>query len=139
MIRRPPRSTRTATPFPHPTLFRSNLPDIGLTPSFRAGGAAAMGRGTALAAAYIDALFGGLAAHGLRVIPVDTFHFLQEVLADPGFYCFATLTLAGCGVQPAPAADSSPFCQPGSHGHPHLHPLHPLHHRVHPVPPRSPT
>src|SRR3546814_6872207 len=31
-----------------------NLPDIGLTPSFRAGGAAAMGPGTALAAAYND-------------------------------------------------------------------------------------
>ena len=61
-----------------------NLPDIGITPSFRAGGAAAMGQGTALATAYNDALFGGLAANGLRVIPVDTFHFLQEVVADPG-------------------------------------------------------
>src|SRR3546814_11593544 len=26
MIRRPPRSTRTDTPFPYPTLFRSNRP-----------------------------------------------------------------------------------------------------------------
>lgn len=91
-----------------------NLPDIGLTPSFRAGGAAAMGQGTALAAAYNDALYGGLAASGLRVIPVDTFHFLQEVVADPGLYGFANVTSAGCGVQPAPAGDSSLFCNPGS-------------------------
>src|SRR3546814_7610900 len=40
-----------------------NLPDIGLTPSFRAGGAAAMGQGTALAAAYNDALFGRSEEH----------------------------------------------------------------------------
>src|SRR3546814_13543376 len=119
MTRRPPRSTRTAPLFPYTTLFRSaiiggavtaqvtivgtlqaagaqyvlvpNLPDIGLTPSFRAGGAAAMGQGTALAAAYNDARFGGLAANGLRVIPVDTFHFLQAVVADPGFYGFANV------------------------------------------------
>src|SRR3546814_3304819 len=84
-----------------------NLPDIGLTPSFRAGGAAAMGQGTALAAAYNDALFGGLAANGLRVIPVDTFHFLQEVVADPGFYGFANVTRAGCGVQPRSAEHTS--------------------------------
>src|SRR3546814_11104612 len=74
-----------------------------------------MGQGTALAAAYNDALFGGLAANGLRVIPVDTFHFLQEVVADPGFYGFANVTSAGCGVQPAPAGDSSLFCNPGSY------------------------
>src|SRR5690606_13566022 len=97
-----------------------NLPDIGITPSFRAGGAAAMGQGTALAAAYNDALFGGLAANGLRVIPVDTFHFLQEVVADPGQYGFANVTTAGCGMQPAPAGDSSLFCNPGSYVDPNV-------------------
>src|SRR3546814_11427384 len=88
-----------------------------LTPSFPtrgyydlSGGAAARGEGTSLGAAYNDALCGGLAANGLRVIPVDTFHFLQEVVADPGFYGFANVTSAGCGVQPAPAGDSSLFC-----------------------------
>src|SRR5690606_28518073 len=93
-----------------------NLPDIGITPSFRAGGAAAMGQGTALAAAYNDALFGGLAANGLRVIPVDTFHFLQEVVADPGLYGFANVTsgaaacsrrrqaIRRCSAIPAPSS-----------------------------------
>lgn len=92
-----------------------NLPDIGLTPSFRAGGAAAMGQGTALATAYNDALFGGLAANGLRVIPVDTFHFLQEVVADPAAFGLVNVTTAACGVQPAPAGDSSLFCNPNSY------------------------
>ena len=58
------------------------IPDIGLTPSSRAGGAVGMGQGTALATAYNDALFGGLAGAGLHVIPVDTFHFLQEVVGQ---------------------------------------------------------
>ncbi|HVI58742.1 MAG TPA: autotransporter domain-containing protein [Luteimonas sp.] len=92
-----------------------NIPDIGLTPSSRAGGPVAMAQGTGLATAYNDALFGGLASAGLHVIPVDTFHFLQEVVADPGLYGFANVTSAGCGVQPAPAGDSSLFCNPASY------------------------
>ncbi|MCD9027467.1 autotransporter domain-containing protein [Luteimonas sp. BDR2-5] len=91
-----------------------SIPDIGLTPASRAGGAAAMAQGTALATAYNDALYGGLAAQGLRVIPVDTFHFLQEVVADPGLYGFANVTSPGCGAQPPPAGDSSLFCNPNS-------------------------
>jgi outer membrane lipase/esterase len=91
------------------------IPDIGLTPSSRAGGAAGMGQGTALATAYNDALFGGLASAGLHVIPVDTFHFLQEVTANPSLYGLSNVTDAGCGVQPAPAGDSSLFCNPNSY------------------------
>jgi outer membrane lipase/esterase len=90
------------------------IPDIGLTPSSRVGGAAGMAQGTALAQTYNDALFGGLASAGLHVIPVDTFHFLQEVAADPGRYGFSNVTTPGCGVQPAPAGDSSLFCSPAS-------------------------
>src|SRR5690606_32201136 len=56
----------------------ANLPDLRLTPSFRAGGAPMMAQGTALASAYTDALFSGLASQGLSVIPVDTFSFLRE-------------------------------------------------------------
>ena len=62
----------------------ANLPDLGLTPAFRAGGAPMMGMGTALATAYNQALFDGLSSQGLSVIPVDTFSFLNEVVADPG-------------------------------------------------------
>src|SRR5690606_5325656 len=91
-----------------------SIPDIGLTPTSRAGGAAAMGMSTMLATTYNDALFNGLASQGLRVIPVDTFRFLQEVSADPSAYGFTNVTSAACGMQPAPAGDSSLFCNPGS-------------------------
>ncbi|WP_417474692.1 autotransporter domain-containing protein [Luteimonas mephitis] len=96
------------------------IPDIGLTPSARAGGAAGMGQGTALATAYNNALFGGLASSGLKVIPVDTFHFLQEVVADPSAYGLVNVTDAGCGMQPAPAGDSSLFCNPASYVNPNV-------------------
>ena len=96
------------------------LPDIGLTPSSRAGGPAAMGQGTALATAYNNALFGALAGQGMHVIPVDTFHFLQEVVANPSVYGLSNVTNAGCGVQPAPAGDSSLFCNPASYVNPNV-------------------
>lgn len=90
------------------------LPDLGLTPSARAGGTVGMGQATALATAYNDALFGGLASANLRVIPLDTFHFLQEVAADPAAYGLSNVTEQACRAQPAPAGDSSLFCNPGS-------------------------
>lgn len=85
------------------------LPDIGLTPSSRAGGAVAMAQGTALAKAYNDALFGGLKAAGLQVIPVDTFHILQELIASPGTYGFRNVSGTAC--QPFLTA-SSLTCSP---------------------------
>jgi outer membrane lipase/esterase len=72
------------------------IPDIGLTPSSRALGAAGMAQGTALATAYNNALFSGLETAGLRVIPVDTFHILQEIVADPGTYGFTNVTGQAC-------------------------------------------
>ncbi len=92
-----------------------STPDIGLTPSSRAGGAVAMAQGTALANAYNNALYTGLAGQGLRVIPVDTFHFLQEASANPALYGFTNVTSPACGVQPPPAGDSSLFCNPNSY------------------------
>ncbi|NYZ62452.1 autotransporter domain-containing protein [Luteimonas deserti] len=91
-----------------------SIPDIGLTPGSRAGGAMGMAQGTALAATYNTALYSGLAGQNLRVIPVDTFHFLQEVTASPALYGFANVTSPACRTQPAPAGDSSLFCNPGS-------------------------
>ncbi|MEO5566827.1 MAG: autotransporter domain-containing protein [Luteimonas sp.] len=96
-------------------LLVPNLPDLGLTPSSRAGGAAAMAQGTALAKTYNDALFGALASQGLAVIPVDAFHFLQEAVANPSAYGLANVTTPACAKQPAPAGDSSLFCSPASY------------------------
>src|SRR5690606_22451421 len=76
-----------------------NLPDMGITPAARAQGPLAQGQLTALAAAYNDALFGGLAGNGLRVIPLDTFSFLREVVANPGEFGFSNVTGTACEPQ----------------------------------------
>lgn len=91
-----------------------SIPDIGLTPQSRAGGAVGMATGTALADTYNTALYAGLGSQGLRVIPVDTFHFLQEVAASPGLYGFADVTSAACRAQTG-IGDSSVFCNPTSY------------------------
>ncbi len=88
------------------------LPDIGLTPAARAGGAVGMAQGTALAKAYNDALFGGLKAAGLQVIPVDTFHILQEIVASPAAYGFINVTSPACTTA------SSLTCNPTSYANP---------------------
>lgn len=88
------------------------LPDIGLTPASRAGGAAGMAQGTALTQTYNNALFSGLASANLRVIPLDTFHFLQEVTANPSAFGLTNVSGQACLPQPLPAGDSSLFCSP---------------------------
>ena len=92
-----------------------NIPDLGMTPTFIRGGAAMMAQGTAISTAYNDALYQGLAGAGLQVIPVNANAFLHEVVANPGAYGFTNVTGVGCRVQPAPAGDSSLFCNPGSY------------------------
>jgi len=90
----------------------ATVPDLGATPSFRAQGPVAMATGTALASTYNDALFNGLASQGLRVIPLDTFNLLREVIADPGAYGFTNVTGTAC--QPQITA-SSLTCNPGTY------------------------
>ncbi len=88
------------------------LPDIGLTPAARAGGAVGMAQGTALAKAYNDALFAGLKSAGLQVIPVDTFHILQEIVASPATYGFVNVTSPACTTA------SSLTCNPTAYANP---------------------
>lgn len=90
------------------------IPDIGLTPDAAAGGAAGIALGTALSTAYNGGLYGGLASAGLHVIPVDTFHFLREVVANPSAFGLTNVTGKACLPQPAPAGGSSLFCNPAS-------------------------
>ena len=82
------------------------IPDLGITPASRAGGATAMAQGTALATAYNTALFNGLAAQNLRVIPMDTFHLLQEIAASPADYGFRNVTGTGCNLAVIPGGSS---------------------------------
>ena len=89
-----------------------NIPDIGLTPTFLAQGPVAAAQGTALATAYNQALYGGLEANGLRVIPLDTFTFLREVAASPVTYGYANITDTAC--QPQITAQSI-TCNPATY------------------------
>ena len=88
------------------------IPDLGLTPSARAQGAAAQGLLTQLASSYNSALFGGLGSAGLRVIPLDTFHLFQEVAASPAAFGFTNITGTAC--QPQITAQSL-TCSPGTY------------------------
>jgi outer membrane lipase/esterase len=83
------------------------IPDVGLAPDFN-GSALTSAVGTQLASSYNTALFGALTSSGLRVIPVDTFHLLQEIVADPSTYGFINATDPACTVS------SSVVCNPTS-------------------------
>ncbi len=85
------------------------VPNLGLTPQFRAGGAAAQAAGTQLSTTYNNALYGGLAAAGLRVIPLNTFSLLAEITANPAPYGITNVTGTGCNPQ---ITASSLTCSP---------------------------
>ena len=85
------------------------IPDLGVTPQFRAGGAAQQAAGTQLATSYTTALYGGLAASGLRVIPLDTFNLLREITANPAPYGITNVTGTACNPQ---ITASSVTCSP---------------------------
>jgi len=90
----------------------SNIPDLGVSPAFRALGPAAQANGTALSINYNNALFNGLASNGLRVIPLDSFNLIREVVASPGDYGFSNVTGTAC--QPQITANSL-TCNPTSY------------------------
>ena len=92
----------------------ANIPDLGMTPSY-SGSPVTAGLGNQLSTGYNNALFGGLAAQGLRVIPLDAYGLLHEIVANPGLYGFTNVTGRACAVQPAPAGDSALFCNPASY------------------------
>ena len=89
----------------------ATVPDLGLTPAFRAQGAAAQASGSALSTTYNTNLFGALASNNLRVIPLDTFTLLREITANPGAYGFTNITGTAC--QPQITANSL-TCNPTS-------------------------
>ncbi|MFC0677116.1 autotransporter domain-containing protein [Lysobacter korlensis] len=76
-----------------------SIPDIGLTPGFRARGPAVQAQLTALSAGYNNALFSSLASAGLRVIPLNMFSLFQEVVANPSAFGFTNVTGTACQPQ----------------------------------------
>jgi outer membrane lipase/esterase len=90
----------------------ATVPDLGLTPAFRALGPTAQAQGTALTTTYNSSLFSGLASSGLRVIPLDTFSLIREIVASPAAYGFGNITGTAC--QPQITANSL-TCNPTSY------------------------
>ena len=90
----------------------ATVPDLGLTPAFRALGPTAQAQGTALTTTYNSSLFSGLASNGLRVIPLDTFNLIREITASPAAYGFSNI--AGTACQPQITANSL-TCNPTSY------------------------
>lgn len=88
-----------------------NIPDLGVTPAFRAQGAVAQASGTALSVSYNNALYAGLNAAGLRYIPLNNFALINEVVANPSLYGFTNITGTAC--QPQITANSL-TCNPTS-------------------------
>ncbi len=94
-----------------------NIPDIGKTPEALAAGPVTSATATALSASYNSALYSAFASSGLRIIPLDTFHILQEIVANPAAYGFSDVTHTACGGGNAPAG-SSLTCGPQGLGLP---------------------
>jgi outer membrane lipase/esterase len=90
------------------------MPDVGLTPFGLSQGAAGSAGITQLVAGYNATLFGGLQAAGLRVIPLDTFHFLREITADPATYGFTNVTTPACGAAPSLGCNPANFLDPSA-------------------------
>ena len=88
-----------------------NLPDMGITPNAIAAGAAGQAALTQLASGYNTVMYGALAQAGYRVIPLDTFNMLREIVASPATYGFRNVTQTGC----LPPSGSSLTCNPTSY------------------------
>lgn len=105
------------------------IPDLGVTPQFRAGGATAQATGTQLATTYNSALFGALNTAGLRVIPLDTFTLLREIVASPAEYGFGNVTGTACNPQ---ITASSVTCSPLNYASPNAPDVYAFADGVHP-------
>ena len=90
------------------------MPDVGQTPFGLSQGPAGSAAITQLVSAYNTAVFGGLAQQGLRVIPLDTFHLLNEVIADPTAYGFVNVTAPACGTAASLGCTAANFVAPGA-------------------------
>lgn len=89
--------------------------DGGKAPGSILQGAAAVAQGTAATAGFNTLLFTGLKASGVKVIPVDTFSLLNDVIANASAFGFTNTTGVACGPFPpitTATTISAQFCGP---------------------------
>src|ERR1700674_323596 len=94
-----------------------NYPDPAALPAFAGLSATTRGLLTQLNVGASTTLFSGLAASGLRVIPVDLYTLTNEMRANPSAYGFTNITGMACGAFPpitTAATVSSQFCYSGN-------------------------
>ena len=91
-----------------------NLPNLGVTPQFSSGPAAAAGPLATLATiSYNGALSQGLSQLGTGIIPINVFGLVDEVRANPGFFGLSNVTGVACNLAVLPG-QSSLFCNPNT-------------------------
>ncbi|HET8709881.1 MAG TPA: autotransporter domain-containing protein [Spongiibacteraceae bacterium] len=78
-----------------------NLPDIGTTPDAITGGGAVQAQSTQYAQTFNHELFSQLAAQGIRVIPIDTYGLLHQIMSDAAQFGFTNITSAACSGVPS--------------------------------------
>lgn len=89
--------------------------DGGKAPGSILGGATAIAQGTAATAGYNTLLFTGLKSANIKVIPVDTFALINDVIANASAFGFTNTTGVACGpFPPITTTPSSQFCAAGN-------------------------
>ena len=89
--------------------------DGGKAPGSILGGPAAIAQGTAATSGFNTLLFTGLKSANLKVIPVDTFTLINDVLSNASAFGFTNTTGVACApFPPFATTPSSQFCGPGN-------------------------
>ena len=88
------------------------IPDIGSTPFGQSQGPAGSAGLTQLSQLYNLALYQGLSVSGARVIPIDTFSLLREVLGNPTAFGIVNTTVPACGATSSLLCTSANFVTP---------------------------
>lgn len=82
-------------------IIAPNVPDVGLSPRVRDLGATAQAATTQATSGYNALLTSELAKSDANVIPLNMFHLMQEVAANPSEYGFSNVTGRACSVSEA--------------------------------------
>lgn len=82
-------------------IIAPNVPDVGLSPLARSGGATVQAAATQATSGYNTLLTSELVNSKANVIPLDMFHLMQEIAASPSEYGFSNVTGRACSVSEA--------------------------------------